>query len=177
MWDLFREFVSLFKDLQEYWLIGLVVITLIFAWMNFRRGSQQVIKSKEDLAQLGKLMWVDEGSDTKPFFNKRFKVFGKPDAMYNDSGFVSAVEYKSRQGSVKKSDVIQALTAALAARGDGIKIRQVVIVTEGDVEQVSVPKSMTSHYDLVKQYVELTRRIKQGASAPEGAGCRRCSHG
>ena len=160
MSELFREFVLFFKDFQAFWLFFLIVVTVVFVWINFRRGKPKAIKSKDDLERLGKLIWVDESSDTKPFFNQEFKVYGKPDAMYSDGEYISTVEYKSRKSGVKKSDVIQALTAALAARGDGYNVHKVVVVTEGDAKQIEVPKSLAKHYQLVKEYVELARSIK-----------------
>ena len=97
-------------DILLYGLLGLAAAALLY---NFIR---RIARSRSDLGIEGKLIWMDKGRSTKPFFNQVFEVLGKPDLMYRVRGGVLAVEYKSRRGPVFKSDVVQAKCAALAAR-------------------------------------------------------------
>ena len=78
MWDLFRDFVRLFEDFQDIWLIFLAIFVIYLVILNARRGRRHSIDPA-----LGDLIWVDEGRHVKPFFHNGFKVLGKPDAMYN----------------------------------------------------------------------------------------------
>ena len=105
-------------DILLYGLLGLAAAALLY---NFIR---RIARSRSDLGIEGKLIWMDKGRSTKPFFNQVFEVLGKPDLMYRVRGGVLAVEYKSRRGPVFKSDVVQAKCAALAARGNGCSLRQ-----------------------------------------------------
>ena len=107
-------------DLLLYSLLALAGISI---FINFLRNA---FTTKSDLRIKGKLIWVDRGRSTKPFFNRVFEVLGKPDLMYQVFGGVLAVEYKSRKGPVFKSDVVQAKCAALAARGNGYKVIRIL---------------------------------------------------
>ena len=125
------------------------------------------------------LMYIDEGKQTKPFFNRQFEVLGKPDAMYKTPTGVVAVEYKSRKGSVMDSDVSQAMCAALAARGDGHKVYQVIIKTQTDQLEIDLPRSDKELYSRIQQDVAAARSIKKGgkgAANPHPAKCRSCAH-
>ena len=95
-------------DILLYGLLGLAAAALLY---NFIR---RIAGSRSGLGIEGKLIWMDKGRSTKPFFNQVFEVLGKPDLMYRVRGGVLAVEYKSRRGPVFKSDVVQAKCAALA---------------------------------------------------------------
>jgi len=77
------------------WLVGLVtlVVVIVVVWLNFR-GSDD-----NNLGIKGKLVWTDHGRQTKPFFNRTFEVFGKPDLMYRTKNGILAVEF-NRAGKV-----------------------------------------------------------------------------
>jgi len=125
------------------------------------------------------LFYIDEGKQTKPFFNRQFEVLGKPDAMYKTPTGMVAVEYKSRKGSVKDSDISQALCAALAARGEGHKVYQVIVKTQTDQLEVDLPRSDKELYDRIQQDVAVARSIKHGGSGsanPHPAKCGSCAH-
>lgn len=175
MWDLFRELVLGFKDFQDLWIIALVIFTAYFLILNFRRGGQ----GKASDPELGELLWIDEGKETKPFFNKTFKIFGKPDAMYVKGGSVTAIEYKSRQGKVHESDIKQALAAALAARAEGYQVRTVRIKTKTDSKDIDLPVSELDHYKLIKTYHEAVLSVKKGhpsKAIPEANKCFHCAY-
>lgn len=125
------------------------------------------------------LFYIDEGKQTKPFFNRQFEVLGKPDAMYKTPTGMVAVEYKSRKGSIKDSDISQALCAALAARGEGHKVYQVIVKTQSDQLEVDLPRSDKELYDRIQQDVAVARSIKHGGTGtanPDPAKCKSCAH-
>lgn len=172
--ELLFEFVQRFKDFEIIWIWLLAILAFLLVLANTRRRA----KTPTD-PDLGKLLWVDEGKQTKPFFNKQFKVFGKPDAIYNDNGSVTAVEFKSRKGPIYVSDAAQAATAALAARGDGYKITQVVIKTKTETANIPLPKSDLELYDTLKESVEIARSAKKGCTMcgdPEDSKCIACAY-
>lgn len=174
MWDLFREFVRGFKDFQDLWIIVLAIFTFYFVIINFRRGGKRASDP-----ELGELLWVDEGKDTKPFFNKAFKIFGKPDAMYVKGGKVTAIEYKSRKGKIHDSDMWQAMAAALAARGEGYQVASVRIKTKTHSADMDVPKSELDHYKFIKTCHEAALRAKNGhpsKALPETNKCFHCAY-
>lgn len=125
------------------------------------------------------LMYIDEGKQTKPFFNRQFEVLGKPDAMYKTPTGLVAIEYKSRRGSVQDSDVSQALCAALAARGDGHKVYQVIVKTQTDQIEIDLPRSDKELFNRIQQDVAVARSIKHGGTGsanPHPAKCGSCAH-
>lgn len=175
MWDLFKEFVRGFKDFQELWVFVLAVFTFYFLIIHFRRRGTK----KPSHPELGELIWVDESKNTKPFFNKTFKIFGKPDAMYAKGGKVTAVEFKSRKGKIHDSDMWQAMAAALAARGEGYKIKKVRIKTITHSLDIEVPKSESEHYQFLKVCHEAALNAKKGYSSkalPEVNKCAHCAY-
>tara|TARA_R110002167_G_scaffold204404_1_gene408439 strand:- start:6246 stop:6764 length:519 start_codon:yes stop_codon:yes gene_type:complete len=135
---------------------------------------------KDPLGINGKLIWVDRGRKTKPFFNKEFRVLGKPDLMYKlASSGVLAVEYKSRKGRIYESDVVQAKTAALAARGDGYRVSQILVKTKGTQQYFNLPASDSALFQEIQQYVAYTRAAKQGINLkalPQRYKCKTCAY-
>jgi CRISPR/Cas system-associated exonuclease Cas4 (RecB family) len=172
MWELFTQFVSVFKNFQEIWLVLIVFFTVYLLLINHRRGRIFVPEN-------AKLIWVDKGKNTEPFFNKAYRVFGKPDALYDLQGNVIAVEFKSRKVKVYDADRIQALTAALATRGAGYDVRQVVVKSSTDIERINLPEKDKALYELVKKDIEAARAIKSGHQAiakPESTKCPACAY-
>jgi len=125
------------------------------------------------------LIYIDEGKETKPFFNRDFEVLGKPDAMYKTPDGVIAVEYKSRRGSVKDSDISQAICAALAARGANYKVVKVIVKTQTDQQELDLPPSDKAVYNAIRSDVAAARSVKKGGTGkanPHPAKCRSCAH-
>ena len=61
-------------DILLYGLLGLAAAALLY---NFIR---RIARSRSDLGIEGKLIWMDKGRSTKPFFNQVFEVLGKPES-------------------------------------------------------------------------------------------------
>ena len=166
-WRLIEAFLSL----------GLIALVLVTGYYLVLSRKHSVSVNGE---VAGELIWVDEGRNTKPFFNQAFKVFGKPDAMYNHSGHVTAVEFKSRRGRIHESDITQAKAAALAARGAGYKVESVVVKTRTTHQQIPLPRTDRALYDEIAGHIEAARSIKQGGKArsanPEPKKCASCAH-
>lgn len=127
----------------------------------------------------GKLIWVDDGKQTKPFFNRKYKVFGKLDMIYKQKRGLLGVEYKSRQGPIYPSDIAQAKTAALAARGSGEKITKLLIRTKTVDRYIKLPTSDKDLHLEVEKLIQSVRMASAGHPLPPTkikAKCRNCSH-
>ncbi len=152
-------------------IVLVVVGFLVLRWFKPKR---------DPLGIDGKLVWVDRGQKTKPFFNKQFRVLGKPDLMYmRASRGVLAVEFKSRTGRIYESDVVQAKTAALAARGEGYRVCRILVKTKGTEQYFDLPSSDAALFKEIQQFVAYTRAAKQGVSLkafPQRYKCKTCAY-
>ena len=162
--------------MSDYVLYGFLLLAVLFVIYPALKRSV----SGNKLGIKGKLIWVDKGRHTKPFFNSTFKIFGKPDLMYKIKGGVLAVEYKSRKGSgIYQSDIVQAKTAALAARGEGYKVIRILIKTGSNEQYINLPAADRSLFSEVKQYVDISRQSNKGAflkAWPSKFKCRSCAY-
>ena len=113
----------------------------------------ELFRSTNQLGIDGSLVWTDQGKTTKPFFNNDFKILGKPDLMYKIRSGVLAVEYKSRNGRIYNSDIVQAKSAALAARGTGYHVTKVLICTKNQKQYFELPKQDLTLYKSIEKYV------------------------
>ena len=157
-------------------LYGLLALTGILIVINFLKN---IFTTKDSLSIEGKLIWIDRGRSTKPFFNKAFEVLGKPDLMYRVLGGVLAVEYKSRKGPVFKSDMVQAKCAALAARGSGYRVIRILLKTATIEQYIDLPKNDKALFNEIKAFVTLTRQAKSGGKMsawPNVGKCRGCAY-
>ena len=151
-------------------LILVVLAGLWFLWTWFNK------KPSDDLGISGKLVWVDHGKNTKPFFNQEYRVLGKPDLMYKISRGILAVEYKGRSNNIYDSDIVQGLTASLAARGEGYQVARLLVRTDNNERYIDLPKSDRDLYKLVSNHVEIVRKAKQGRDLPANPGYYKCLH-
>lgn len=153
-------------------LIALGALALLLKWARNTFG-------KSKLGIDGKLIWTDKGRHTKPFFNAKYEVLGKPDLMYRISKGILAVEYKSRTGPIFKSDVAQAKCAALAARGEGFKVVRLLIKTATQDEFIDLPPSDAALYEDIKEDVVTVRHARDGKPMPAKPAlhkCRSCAY-
>lgn len=138
-------------------------------------------KPENPLGIAGKLIWVDRGRQTKPFFNRQYKVLGKPDLMYQlDEDGVMAVEYKSRNGRIFESDIAQGKAAALAARGAGYDVRHLLVKTSKTEQRFALPQCNDQLYGDIKEFVKCARSAKRGhvvTAKPQRYKCRTCAYG
>ncbi|UZE97249.1 PD-(D/E)XK nuclease family protein [Alkalimarinus alittae] len=159
-------------DALLFGLIAIALLSFIFPLLG-------KMLSRNKLGIEGKLIWVDKGRKTNPFFNRVFEVLGKPDLMYKIKGGILAVEYKSRKGTnIYQSDIVQAKTAALAARGEGYKVIRILIKTGSKDQYINLPSSDKALFDEVKQYVDITRSAHRGTALkawPNKFKCRSCA--
>ena len=115
--------------------------------------------------------WLRPVSQSNATFAHLLKtaVLAKPDAIYSKNGSVTVVEYKSRNGPVLESDVIQGLTACLAVKSAGYKVRDLMVITGRETKTVSVPEAAKSLYQMVANYVEGARAIKMESKNGRGS--------
>lgn len=158
-------------DSLIYLLLAIAGLALAF---EFFRAS----KPGGDLGIDGKIIWVDRGYKTKPFIHKAFRIVGKPDLMYRTPTGVLAVEYKSRNGPIYFSDVIQAKSAALAARGSGHRVNQILIKTELTEQYINLPRSDRDLLGDIQEYLIMVREAKNKktmVARPQATKCRHCA--
>lgn len=154
-----------------YGLLTIAAVALIYLFLS-KTGNTG------GLGIEGKLIWVDRGRSTKPFFNREFEVSGKPDLMYRTREGVLAVEYKSRRGPVFESDIVQAKCAGLAARSNGYPVTQLLVKTATVDEYIDLPSNDNALFDEIKEYVILSRQAKSGVRMqpkPNVGKCRGCA--
>jgi CRISPR/Cas system-associated exonuclease Cas4 (RecB family) len=155
-----------------FFLIALGAVAFLYKWARNTFG-------KSKLGIDGKLIWTDKGRHTKPFFNARYEVLGKPDLMYRISKGILAVEYKSRKGPIFKSDVAQAKCSALAARGEGYKVVRLLLKTATQEEYIDLPSSDAALYEDIKEDIVTVRHARNGKPMPAKPAlhkCRNCAY-
>jgi CRISPR/Cas system-associated exonuclease Cas4 (RecB family) len=156
--------------MSEILVASVVCAALWFLYRIFNgRGSSKGIGVD------GKLVWIDKGKSTKPFFNNSFAVLGKPDLLYRIPGGILAVEFKGRHGPVFDSDVVQAKAAALAARGSGYRVVRLLLKTMTTEQYLELPKRDDDLYADIAEFVSYTRVAKAGNPVPARPGARKCA--
>ena len=173
--------LELFPRWQTMYQLSLLALSIIgFFWVRrFLTTWQASDAPSQQPPTQGELIYVDEGPHIKPFFNEHFIVLGKPDAIYQSGANITAVEYKSRKASVHNSDIVQAMTAALAARGEHHQVTHVLVITKQDRRSIALPKSDKALFELIKQPVEIVRQIRRGEVGkprPSKSRCASCAH-
>lgn len=157
-----------------HWTIG-ILIALILLWIGLRRR-----RPRSPLDIEGKLIWLDKGNSTSTFTNDEFYVCGKPDLIYRQKQGNLAVEYKSRNGPVYESDIVQAKVAALAARGSRrYRVDRIMIKTRSTERYIDLPAEDALLYREVERYVEMVRTAKAGGvltASPTVPKCRSCGY-
>lgn len=125
----------------------------------------------------GEVIWQDHGRQTPVMKNQAYRVLGKGDFLVKLAGEkgLTLVEYKSRPRPVFNSDWVQAITAALAARGEGYPVERVMVITGKTREEFELPKSDRDVFELVRHYVGIVRNAKQGNPVPSDPDYRKCS--
>lgn len=99
--------------------------------------------------------------------------------MYRQKSGVLAVEYKSRKGRVYESDIVQAKTAAPAARGNGHKVVKILIKTSTEERYITLPKRNRQLFNEVKEFIVIARQAKKGVRqnpTPCKFKCRPCPY-
>lgn len=139
---------------------SLIYLLLAIAGLALASEFFRASKPGGDLGIDGKIIWVDRGQKTKPFIHKAFGIVGKPDLMYQRPTGVLAVEYKNRNGPIYFSDVIQAKSAALAARGSGHRVNQILIKTDLTERYINLPRSDRDLLGDIQDYLTLARQAK-----------------
>ncbi len=159
---------------MTHWMIG-ILIALVLLWIGLRRRSR-----RSPLDVEGKLIWLDKEGSAASFTNDEFYVCGKPDFIYKQKRGILAIEYKSRNGPVFESDIVQAKVAALAARGSRRdRVERILIKTRSTERYVDLPAEDAQLYREVERYVEMVRTAKEGGvltASPTVPKCRSCGY-
>ncbi len=157
----------------------LSIATLVCCGIFFTIKIILFFRPRNKLGIDGSLIWTDTGKTTEPFFNHNFKVFGKPDLMYKIRSGVLAVEYKSRKGRIYTSDIVQAKSAALAARGSGYHVTKILVRTKTKENYFDLPRNDLALYKEIEVSANHAREAKTGKSmnaSPSHFKCRACAY-
>ena len=155
-------------EILLYCLLAAALLSLVFSFID------RILPNKDKLGIKGKLIWTDEGRQTKPFFNNVYDVLGKPDLMYKIKGGILAVEYKSRKGDIFESDIVQTKCASLAARGSGYNVIKILVITAKREQYFDLPRSDKALFKEIEPYVVYTRQSKAGCKLPATPGPYKC---
>lgn len=161
--------------IEVFVIAGLTVAVVLVILM--RRSYLNYVARRFSLKELGHIIWKDTG-DEEPFYNKKYKVFGKPDLLIESEKGLCAVEYKSTGRKIYDRDWIQVYSAALAVRGEHHFVRWVCIKTPIAEEVRELPTDDNALFQMIHQYVSLARLAQSGANCPptdRAAKCYRCS--
>lgn len=123
------------------------------------------------------VIYVDKGRGSKVFRNPEYRVQAKPDLLRKVSAGIQIEEYKSRQTGFYESDWAEALTAALAVRGSGIKVTQVLLRNQTQSKLRVLPQSDSELFAMIKGDVEIARlaaRHHEVPFRPLAHKCRGC---
>ncbi len=151
----------------------IIIILVIFFFVYFNRLNSLKIK--------GELIWQDSGRETKYFINNEFDVYGKPDLMYRkENGKILLVEFKSRKGGIYLSDIIQTKAAALAARGAGYDIDEILVKTRGKERYYKLSNCNSDLYREIERFVKIAQSSSYYNSdlvgTPENRKCYSCAY-
>lgn len=144
-----------------------LIILIVLLWFFIK-------PKKNKLGIDGKLIWTDHGKNTKPFFNQEFYIVGKPDLLFKTPKGVLAVEYKSRKKFIYQSDIIQAKTAALCARGHGYKVTRILVKTQTQERYIDLPTNDNELYFQIEKYIHFVRLAKNKQTVPSYPSVKKC---
>lgn len=156
------------------WLFILAAGLVLAAWLWSTRYSKRTKNGIEGLE--GEIIWRDLGTQTKPLFNRRYKVLGKLDLiLFNSpSKTLVGVEYKSRQKHFYESDIVQSKTAALAARGAGINIQEILLINDTERKSIRLPVNDEDLYREIETHVTNVRIAKAKGCLPPTSSKHKC---
>ncbi len=141
-----------------YVIAGLILLTIIYKIITWNKRNRT-----NSLDIDGTLIWIDNGQQTKPFFNQKYKIMGKPDLLYKmNKGGILAVEYKHRFKNIYNSDIVQAQCAALAARGDNYSVNAILVKTKNTEKYIELPSIDNELYGIIQKYILSARKAKHG---------------
>lgn len=156
------------------WLVILAAGLVLAAWLWAARYSKRTKSGIEGLE--GEIIWRDLGPQTKPHFNRRYKVLGKLDLICRSPNQnLIGVEYKSRQKRFYDSDIVQSKTAALAARGAGIRITAIMLINNSERKLIRLPDNDEELYREIERHVTNVRIAKNKGCLPPSPNKRKCN--
>ena len=158
---------------------SLVLASIIYALYRFLRllfGGRR--RPANPLGIPGKVIYADDGRDSKLFINHQYGVCGKPDFILQlPNGQNASVEYKDRASKIYLSDIVQVKVAALAVRSH-MPLQKAYVVTRGGAEEIPLHSDNQKLHAEVQEYIEMARRVKNGetlcvftASTSQCNGC------
>lgn len=128
-----------------------------------------------------KTVYLDTGKTSEVFRSTTHRIAAKPDRIEQGSdGYAIPHEYKSRKNGVKKRDLVQIKTAAIALRDSGYKVKNAVLeVGSGKQHTFNIEPTDELMQGEVGDLIRVVRSIKRGEipkPRPAESVCRRCSY-
>lgn len=129
------------------------VFVFLVIWPIFIRISvYRILWSKH-------ILFKDE-ANSRAFFDKEYAISGKPDRITRHKGKVYSIEYKSRGKGIYKRDIIEAISAAIAAYDAVGGVDFVLIYNSSHQHKLIKVRSKSKLFALVKAYAHAAVRIK-----------------
>lgn len=127
----------------------------------------------------GALVYTDDLPTSKVFVNHKYKLSAKPDFVFRTSLFkYTTVEYKSRNGAVKDSDIVQVKATIIAVRSK-YNVTKALVVTATEQKQV-IAKSSAALYRDIKELHKQAKLVKHFNKMPKklinSYKCERCGY-
>lgn len=114
----------------------------------------------------GKLVYVDDNPRSKVFVCKRYELSAKPDFVFKTGLFTyCVVEFKSRKGAVKESDLVQLIATVIAVRSKH-SVTRAMVVTSGVKKELEIASSGKMYKSIKKLHRE-ARRVKHLNKKPK----------
>jgi len=162
--------------------MGAIILLIIVVFLAVVIYSRLPLKPEQVIPELKEknavLIYLD--SDTKKVFaSKTYKIKAKPDFLYKmpDDSYI-IVEYKSRSGSVKNSDIAQLIATAIAVKETYPTLYTGYIYTQGrHIKKIDLKPSANQLFESIKQEVHQVRQIEAGrapAFQPKKEHCQVC---
>ena len=137
--------------------LAISLIVLLALWpVIVRFNTYRVLWSQN-------VLFKDEGT-VPAFYDKEYGVSGKPDRISQQGKHKYSIEYKSRKKGIFERDIVEALTAALAAYDKIGGIDYVLVYNDSFQRKLIKVRSKKALYRKVKKHVEAARKIKSGSA-------------
>lgn len=149
-------------------LLGLIVagvfVLALLAWVIGR-------------VRRGDIIYADQGRRSHVFKNAEYGIQAKPDLLRKILNGVRLEEYKGRNSGFYPSDRSEALAAALAVRGEGVPVTEIMLRNQTQARRIQLPALDSELYSMIERDVEITRKAIAAESVPirpVAGKCRTC---
>lgn len=175
--------IKLLDLVMNYWMYvtgGLfITILLLKVVMSIVDKIYRSTLPKTQFGFRGKLVYSDDSPKAKVFVNHRYQLSAKPDFIFRTGLFTyTLVEYKSRSGYMKVSDIIQVKASIIAARSK-FNITKSLVITGKSTKEIEAASNRSLYRD-IKTLHKTAKRIKHFNKKPRrlenSDNCNNCGY-